>query len=127
MVGHFPARCYPARGWDVRASRPRDWTICDLTLTGTEYEFTRPAEGMGGGEESIVVANCLLRPGGRMFRDMTAMSKSIAGAWGQSSGAGQIQIYFDASVPQDRRDAAVRDLAGGYRPVLDAILASAGQ
>src|SRR5258708_8991897 len=30
MAGHFPLRCYPARGWDVLEARPRDWQVGDL-------------------------------------------------------------------------------------------------
>lgn len=126
MVGHFPLRCYPAGGWDLRASRERDWIAGGLRITGTEYEFTMAQAGVSGRESAIVVVNCLLRPGGKIFRDMTGMSKSIAGAWGQSSGAGQLQIYFDAKIPQEQRDAAVQALAGGCIPLLQAILADAG-
>ena len=126
MAGHFPLRCYPARGWDVRASRPRDWNAGSLAVTGSEYEFT--AEMLEGRrvDAAMVVDNCLLRPGGQVLRDMETMTRSIVGAGGQSSGAAQIQIYFDASVPPERRDEAVEALVKGYRPVIDAVLAPAG-
>jgi hypothetical protein len=124
MAGHFPLRCYRAQGWGLRAQRERDWTAGDLRVTGTEYEFFRD-DGIGGAkpERGIVVVNCLLRPGGLLLRDMDAMNKSVIGAGGQSSGAGQLQVYFDAGTPQEQRDRAVEALVVGYRPVLDAILA----
>jgi hypothetical protein len=127
MVGHFPLRCYPARGWDLRASRERDWNAGGLRVTGTEYEFTMPQSGVSDRQASIVVVNCLLRPNGRIFRDMGGMSKSIAGALGQSSGAGQLQIYFDGSVRPEQRDAAVETLSSGCAPLLGAILADPEQ
>jgi hypothetical protein len=125
MAGHFPLRCYPARGWDVKAKRPRDWAVGGLLVTGSEYEFT--AETLEGRRvnSAIVVENFLLRPGGRIMRDMDAMTRSVVGAGGQSSGAGQLQVYFDASVPEAQRDAAVAALVEGYRPVVDAVLAEA--
>lgn len=126
MAGHFPLRCYPADGWALRSSAPRDWTVDGLKLTGTEYEFVEDDEA-GRGQRHIFVANCLFRPGGQVLRDMNALARSIVGAGGESTGAGQMQVYFDADVPRERRDAAVRTLIAGYRPVLDAILLNPGQ
>ena len=126
MAGHFPLRCYPARGWDVRASRSRDWKVGDLLVTGSEYEFTADMLEGRRVNAAMVVDNCLLRPGGQVLRDMETMTRSIVGAGGQSSGAAQLQVYFDAAVPQDRRDEAVEALVKGYRPVIDAVLAPAG-
>jgi hypothetical protein len=123
MAGHFPLRCYPAAGWDLRAARSREWAAGDLRVTGSEYEFTRRSRDGAGGETTLVVANCLLRPGGLILPDMNSMTKSIVGAGGQSSGAGQIQVYFDAATTPQQRDAAVEALLGGYRPLVDAVLA----
>jgi hypothetical protein len=124
MAGHFPLRCYPAQGWVCGKSWPRDWPTGNLIITGTEYEFKRSqGAGQSASEQALVVANCLLRPGGNIFRDMDTMTASIVGAGGQALGAGQIQICFDVSVPEDQREHAIRELMEGFRPVLDAILA----
>jgi hypothetical protein len=124
MVGHYPLRCYPLQGWQLQASEARRWMAGDLPLDGMEYRFTRPAEVPGAPDESIVVANCLFRPNGKVLRDMDALSKSIVGAAGPMLGAGQLQIYFDSTIPRQQRDEAVARLANGYRPVLDAILSN---
>jgi hypothetical protein len=124
MAGHFPLRCYPARGWKVRSSLPRDWKVGVRSLTGTEYEFTMDADQPGEKAQAIVVANCLMRPGGQVFRDMTGLSRSILGSGGEAMGSGQIQVYFDASVPRAERDKAIVAILGGYEPVIDAILAT---
>jgi hypothetical protein len=124
MAGHYPLRCYPARGWNVRSAEPRDWLVGNLLITGTEYEFTQEEFGAPNGERSIVVANCLLRPDGQILRDMDGMTKSIVGAGGQSTGAGQIQIYFDSHVPKSQRDATIAALINGYKPLLNAVLAN---
>lgn len=124
MVGHFPLRCYPARGWEAGSSEARDWNIGNIRLTGMQYLFTR--EIRGGGEQSLVVANCLLRPGGRVLRTMQELSGTLAGGGDTSSGAGQIQVIFPTSVPAAQREEAIATLLEGYRPVLEAILASPG-
>jgi hypothetical protein len=125
MAGHFPLRCYPADGWTCSSATARDWNIGNFNMTGMEYEFYKSETvGQSKAEESIVVANCLLRPG-QVLRDMDAMTATIVGAGGQSSGAGQIYVLFDASVPQAERAKAIKTLVGGYRPVIDAILAPA--
>jgi Protein of unknown function (DUF3485) len=125
MVGHYPMRCYPADGWDFVRAEPRDWQVGDLRLSGTEYEFfMREIGEQISGEQRIIVANCLLRPDGQVLRDMDSLSKSIIGAEGQATGAGQIQVYFDASIPKAERDSAVQILVAGYRPVIDAILSN---
>jgi hypothetical protein len=122
MVGHFPMRCYPARGWEARSGEPHDWMVGDLRLTGMEYQFVRQTFT---GEQSVVVANCLLRPSGQVLRTMEEMTGTFTGATGgTSSGAGQIQVIFESSVPPERREQAIRTLLAGYRPVLDAILAA---
>lgn len=124
MAGHFPLRCYPAAGWEVRGATPRDWQVGDLKVTGTEYTFSQSST-VGTGERaesSIVVANFILRPDGQVLRDMNEMAKSVIGAGGQALGAGQVQVYFPSHVPQARRDAAVVELIRGYRPVLDTII-----
>jgi hypothetical protein len=54
---------------------------------------------------------------------MSALSKSIVGAGGQATGAGQLQITFDASVARPQRDAAIHELVAGFRPAIDAVLA----
>ena len=121
MAGHFPARCYPAAGWELKGWRERDWVVGDLRVTGIEYEFTRSSLGAPG-DGTVVVANCLLRPGGRVLRNMDGMTRSVVGAGGQSAGAAQLQVYFGASVPREQRDEAVEALVRGHRDVIDAVL-----
>ena len=124
MAGHFPVRCYQARGWDLRSARERDWALGDLRVTAMEYEFHAPRNiDDAEANSSIIVVNCLFRPDGQIFRDMDAMTRAIIGAGGQSSGAAQVQVYFDRSAPEARRDAAVAELLAGFAPVIDAVLA----
>jgi hypothetical protein len=128
IVGHYPARCYPAEGWTLAQATARDWVVGELRLTGTEYEFTMDNElETGQGEQDIIVANCLFRPRGLVLRDMDRLSSSIVGAEGQSTGAAEMQVIFEASVPQKQRDATIADLVEGYRPAIEAILSWPGE
>lgn len=127
MVGHFPKRCYPAAGWKLESSESRDWSVGDLQMHGMEYHFTRPPADIANTAAAMVVVNCLLRPSHRVLRDMSEMTESLVGAGGESSGSGQIQIYFDAAVPREKRDAAVVELMTGYRPFIDSVLADPQQ
>lgn len=124
MAGHFPLRCYPAAGWDLKGWHDRDWVVGDLRVTGTEYEFTKLTLGAQGSEGTIVVANCLFRSGGRVLRNMDGMTRSVVGPGGQSAGAAQLQVYFDGSVPLEQRNAAVEALVRGHRDVIDAVLSN---
>ena len=121
--GHYPPRCLSGRGWKLDEQRPREWVAGTRHILGTEYRFrTPPGPGSPAGAGEVVVVNCLLRPGGRILRDMTGLTESARGAAGPRSGAGQVQLYFDASVPPEQRDAAVTALLEGHAPLLDAIL-----
>src|SRR4051812_2786544 len=122
MAGHFPLRCYPADGWERRGAQERRWRGGGLAVTGMEDGFSRRESFGQQPESNIVVANFLIRPG-LVLRDMDAMNASIIGAGGQSSGAGQVQVYFDSTVPADVRDRAIVTLVEGYRPIIDAMLA----
>ena len=119
MVGHFPSRCYPAQGWHLDDLLPRDWNVGNIELHCNEFHFSKNDLDAAG---SIVVINCMLRPGGAVLRDMNALSRSVVGAYGPRMGAGQLQIYFDTSVPREQRDAAVTSLVTGFTPALRAIL-----
>lgn len=123
MVGHFPLRCYPARGWKVKTVKSREWQVGDLHVNGMECEFAINETGVAGSAQSIVVANFLLRPGGKILRDMDELTASLLTAGGHAEGAGQVQVYFDAQVPQADRDAAILALVQAHRPVIDSILA----
>jgi hypothetical protein len=127
MAGHFPLRCYPARGWTLQSAEQRDWNVAGIRITGSEYQFHLDAVSNRSPEQTMVVVNCLLRPNGQILRDMDSMSKTIVGAGGAASGAGQLQVYFDASVPRPQRDAAVEAILGGCKPLIQAILANPEQ
>jgi hypothetical protein len=119
MAGHFPLRCYPAQGWILQSSIPRDWMAGDLRMTGTEYAFTMDDTGK---TRAIVVANVLFLPGGKVLRDMNSVARTIAGAGGQASGSGQMQVYFDANITREERDEAITSLMDGYGNVIRTIL-----
>lgn len=123
MAGHFPLRCYPARGWQLRSAEQRDWNAAGVKITGSEYAFHMDPGPEYPAERSIVVVNCLLRPNGQILRDMDAMNRTVIGAGGAATGAAQLQVYFDTSIPRSDRDKAVEEILGGCKPLIQAILA----
>ncbi len=124
MVGHFPLRCYPADGWNLTDSREVSWKFGDRDITAMEYSFVLPPASAAESQHTITVENFLLRPNGKILRDMDSLSDSIMGAQGQASGAGQIQVYFtDSNLSAADRESIFHDFVKGYRPLIDAILA----
>jgi Protein of unknown function (DUF3485) len=125
MVGHYPLRCYPAAGWDLQSSRELPLRIGDRNVIAMDYVFTMKPGTEDSNAHTITVINLLLRPDGQILRDMDALSKSIMGASGQASGAGQVQIYFyDDPLAQEYAAAIAEVLLTGYVPVINAILAN---
>lgn len=123
MVGHYPPRCYPADGWNLVSKREIKWQLGDKTLDAMEYSFVLPPATPGQPTHTITIENFLMRPG-MVLKDMDDLSSSIMGARGQAAGAGQIQVYFyDNRLTEKQRVAAFQEIANGYRPVIEAILA----
>jgi hypothetical protein len=125
IVGHFPLRCYPADGWNVDSSREFHWKLSGWEITGMEYKFSRLFGPGGEPGRELTVWNFLMRPGGQVLKDMDSLSDSIIGVTGQASGAGQVQVcFFDSSLSDEQEQAIAQALVGGYKPVIDAILAN---
>jgi hypothetical protein len=118
MVAHYPPICYPARGWNIVAADARNWSVPGLDATGMEYRFDSPTVGEN---RSVVVADFLVMPDGRVMRDMSAIDQASVDVKLRFLGAAQVQVTFDAGVPREARDASITSLVGHFRPVIDEI------
>jgi hypothetical protein len=118
MVAHYPPICYAARGWNSISSQPRDWLVKGLNVTGMEYRFESPSIGES---RSVVIADFMIMPDGRIMRNMGAIEKASVDISLRFLGAAQIQVSFDPSVPRETRDAAIVSLLGHFKPVIDEI------
>jgi len=118
MVAHYPPICYRARDWHPISDEARDWSLKDLKITGMEYRFESPSLA---DSRSIVIADFMIMPDGRIMRNMQAIEAASADIHLRFYGAAQVQVSFDPSVPRAARDAAIVSLLGHFRPVIDEI------
>lgn len=142
MLGHFPPRCYPARGATLmEPASPRQWTLGEgeeaLTIEGMEYHFAEPdpmrADRVVEAEQAPapvsgrrrVVLNFMIVPGYGIARDMKEVERSAEDYQERHRGAAQVQLVFDpaADLP-DRleRDRIFRELLTPALPALRAIM-----
>ena len=101
MVGHYPPVCYPAHGrMELENNRAaRDWQVGDLTITGTEYQFSDRTSGAE--EYRTTVYNFLVAPGTGVVRDMDNVRKSAEDYQKRYYGAAQFQVVFSAPALAD--------------------------
>lgn len=118
MAGHYPPNCYPAHGWVVQDSRPRDWQVGGVTIRGTEYRLSyRRATGT----DRMIVDNFMIMPDGSFLREMEGVYNAAADYRAHFFGAGQMQLVMDATIPASERDAIFNELVGANMAVIDAL------
>lgn len=118
MEGHYPPRCYPGQGWRQVASRPAAWSIRGMEVVGTEYEFTAETFSRSA---HVVVDNFMVLPDGRIVPDLDGVIASAKDYRKKFLGAAQVQVVFDAEVPEEARREAFATLVGAYVPLIQKI------
>jgi hypothetical protein len=120
LFGHYPPVCYAAHGFKLIESTARDWRIDDLTIQGMAYGFssTRPNE-----LTSMFIYDFMILPNGQTCRGMEGVYASARDPQRRRLGAAQMQVLFNSTMPQERRDALFMSLVASNRPTIDAILA----
>ncbi|MEM8873136.1 MAG: hypothetical protein AAGD32_02650 [Planctomycetota bacterium] len=130
MVGHFPANCYPAVGWDEDEVIERDWVVGDRIIPGKEYRFSRNRDGR---TQYLIVYNFMVVPGtdsganGGIVRDMDGLINAADDYRQRYYGAAQFQLVFQGLLSLDRpglreeRDAAFATLLEPALPVVDVL------
>jgi hypothetical protein len=118
MSGHYPPVCYPAHGWTLREATPRRIDVAGTEVAATAYRFT--VESVGRFEE-IVVYNFFVRPGGAVSADRTGLLATDKRR--KPLGAAQVQVVFDSSVSEARREGVFGLLVAEILPLVEAIRA----
>lgn len=118
MVGHYPEKCYPNSGDTMLSKTPRDWTVGNLTITGTEYTFERFNRGQ---PERKVVYNFLVVPGVGIVRDIKGVNKAAEDYQRRHFGAAQFQFVMSDDMPRDERDRIFTTLLSSDMAVFDAL------
>ena len=100
MVGHYPPVCYPAHGKSELGQNraARDWQVGDLTITGTEYQFSDRTRAE---EYRTTVYNFLVAPGRGVVRDMDSVKAAAEDYQKRYYGAAQFQVVFRAPALAD--------------------------
>lgn len=125
ILGHYPPVCYPAHGWlKGREDVPNDWNVGARTYHGMEYEFSRMIRDHGTGSDHVLrtrVCDFMLLPDGESSPDMNFVTARAQGYRERFFGAAQVQVQFDADVPESLRDEVFDTLVGAHQALLDHI------
>lgn len=119
LLGHYPPVCYGNQGWTIDQSTPSDWLAAGRTFTGMRY---RLSSNIGGIERKIVIDNVMLLPNRSTGRNMDDVEAVARDSSLKGFGAAQVQLIYDASVEDDRRDALTRRFLEQIAPLADEIL-----
>ena len=119
MSGHWPPICYRAQGWTLRNSDQRDITVERITVPVTIYRFT--IESIDRYSE-ILVYNFFVRPDGVLENGREGVRKAARDPRMKVFGAAQVQVVFDPSMTDARRDEVFRTLVTGAYPIIEAVL-----
>jgi hypothetical protein len=107
MVGHYPPICYRAQGHEIERETARTWQVGPLTVHGMEYGFKITRNGQ---VSRTSVYNFMIVPGVGFARDMKGVEAAAEDYQQRYYGAAQVQVIFDAAVPQAERDQMFAEL-----------------
>jgi hypothetical protein len=122
MDGHYPPKCYPSRGYEMVAERPRDWNVGSSTVRGMEYQFER-REGVR--VIRTTVYNFMVLPGQGICRDMKAITASAEDYQQRYYGAAQFQVVYASALAEPNataaRDAVFAEIIAPCRGLIETL------
>lgn len=126
MAGHYPPNCYPAHGWQ---RTPVEGAIKQLQLNSRvipveEYEFKQMSFD---GDRHKRIFSFFVLPGASFVSDIPAVSAAAENYRLRPFGAAQVQVVFDASVPQEVSKVAAEEILGAVSPLFEAMVQEAPQ
>jgi hypothetical protein len=120
MTAHYPPVCMGNAGWRLDRADPRRWTVGDLVVDGTDYEFsTRSFDRM----DNLHIANFMVLPDGRIAPDMAMVTEAASDVRRRYFGSAQVQVVTGRQMTPDERDATFAALVGAMRDTIQAIRA----
>lgn len=118
IYGHYPPICYPANGREQRSARPIERNVDGVEIPGMEYVFS--AQEVGG--NNMIVDNFIIRPNGRLDRDMDAVKKQAWDYTNRFYGAAQMQVVFTGGkASKEERRRIFRQMVEAHMPAIEAI------
>jgi Protein of unknown function (DUF3485) len=117
MTGHFPPVCYPSHGWTM-TSAPEE---CKVPLWGGQvpmemYEFSRTEVNHF---VQCIIYDFFVLPRGGLATDMSQVVRASADHHTRPYGAAQVQVIFDAGMPESERLETLHDLLTPLGPVVE--------
>jgi hypothetical protein len=120
MNGHWPPNCYVNSGQEKLEATPREWTVGDLTIKGTEYLFRQTTVTESS---RTAVYNFLIVPGEReTLRDMDGVTRAAENFQQRFYGAAQFQVVMNADLPRSERNEIFQTLMKPCVPVIRTLM-----
>lgn len=99
MQGHYPPVCFPAQGWQARASRVMPLDAASLpSCRVARYDFDM-GEALAGASRRTVL-NLFLMPDGSIAPDLSRLNELKGSRTSAALGVAQVQMIFDQN-PDD--------------------------
>jgi hypothetical protein len=100
LLGHYPPVCYRGRGYTQQSHELRSWQAGGRQIAASRYVFAPRRVD----QAARVVVNFMMLPDGVTCPDMDAVESAARDHREKFFGAAQIQITFDASLPEGVQD-----------------------
>ena len=118
LAGHYPPICYVGQGWTQTAASKQDWPVGETQVNGMIYQFVRT---VSHGRAAISVGDFMILPNGQTVRDMAGVYAAAKSPKRRFFGAAQMQLIFEAAVPEEQQKEITDVFLAAAAPVIDAI------
>jgi hypothetical protein len=120
MIGHYPPVCYPAHGWKLLGSQPREIEISGEHAVAVRYDFTYQEDLF---ERRMSVLNFFVIPEGHasLFSEMDAVEKASRSSDVGGLGVAQVQIVMSQDSDPQWREMVVRETLQSIAPAIRTI------
>jgi len=119
MDGHWPPRCYPARGDKLDFQHDREYVVNGMTIPLVEYQFSHLENNRS---VKLCIYNFLIVPNRGIKRQMIDVRDASVDYRQRFYGAAQFQLIVDGELSQSEREAIFNELITPLTPVFQAIL-----
>lgn len=118
MSGHYPPNCYPGSGWTQKGEAvERTIPLWGQDVPMAEYEFV--TRGTMDRDVDWTIYDFFVLPAGGMCTSMAQVRRAGGDHRWRPYGAAQVQVAFDAAVPEPTRVKLLEELLTPLGPVID--------
>jgi hypothetical protein len=109
LNGHYPPKCYPNTGHELKEQIDHDWVINGLHIPGRVYIFNKIEPQK---TTRTCVYNFLIVPVKGIVRDMADLAKVSEDYQQRFYGASQVQVVMPADFSEETREEIFKSLIG---------------